>query len=85
MTKRNSNTPNGIAVHPDLNDLREIRLRWYDTDQLFPLTVIGGYSDMSAVGKCGRPLWRCDLTCPYPWETFIGPSPLPDPDEDVPF
>jgi hypothetical protein len=84
MTKR-STTPNGIAVHPDLPDLREIRLRWYDPDQLFPISVVGGYRDMSAIGECGRPLWKCDLTCPDPWRTFVGPPPLPDPDEEVPF
>ncbi|WFS63815.1 MULTISPECIES: hypothetical protein [Desulfovibrionaceae] len=82
MTRRS--TQNGIAVHPDLNDLRDIRRRvgWYEYDKLLPLHIVGGYGDLYAIGKCGRPLWRCDLTCPEP--ELIGPLPYMDP-SDPPF
>ncbi len=48
--------------------------------------AISHYDDPDRIGGCGRPLWRCDLTCPNPQETFVGPKlPVPDPEDDVPF
>ncbi|WP_157917366.1 hypothetical protein [Pseudodesulfovibrio profundus] len=44
--------------------------------------AISHYDDPDRIGGCGRPLWRCDLTCPDKWHTFVGPIPEPQVDAE---
>ncbi len=41
------------------------------------------YDDPTRLGRCRRPLERCDLTCPEP--ELIGPLPYMDPSDEPPF
>lgn len=44
------------------------------------------YIDPDLIGQCGRPMWRCDLTCPDAADTLSGPCLPVEPDPTpVPF